>query len=105
MTKNLTTTLTFKGNSVAISHDRPTAIIGERINPTGRKKLQAALLENNFDLVCQDAMAQVEAGAAILDVNAGVPGADESELLREIVRAISRVVQVPLCIDTTDPAV
>jgi 5-methyltetrahydrofolate--homocysteine methyltransferase len=104
MTKNLTTTLTFREKSVAISRDRPTAIIGERINPTGRKKLQAALLENNFDLVCQDAMAQVEAGAAILDVNAGVPGADESELLREIVREVSRVVQVPLCIDTTDPA-
>lgn len=103
MTENLTTTVSLGEMKVTINRNRPTVVIGERINPTGRKKVQAALIEGNFDLVRQDAISQVEAGAAILDVNAGVPGADEPNLLRQAVREVLSVVQVPLCIDTTDP--
>ena len=81
MADNLTTTVSSKSQTVEINRSNPTVIIGERINPTGRKKLQATLQEGNFEIVRSDAAAQVEAGAAILDVNAGVPGADEPELL------------------------
>jgi 5-methyltetrahydrofolate--homocysteine methyltransferase len=87
---------------VLISRDRPCVIIGERINPTGRKKLAAALQEGNFDIVRRDAVAQVEAGAKILDVNVGVPGADEPALLVQALNAVREVTDVPLCIDTAD---
>jgi 5-methyltetrahydrofolate--homocysteine methyltransferase len=88
---------------VEISRDRPTAIIGERINPTGRKLVLAALQEGDFNLIRQDAVRQVEAGATILDVNAGVPGADEAALLPQVLREVMDEVDVPLCIDTADP--
>jgi len=104
MAENLTTVVTSKTKKVLISRDRPCVIIGERINPTGRKKLQAALQEGNFDIVRRDAVAQVEAGAEILDVNVGVPGADEPALLTKAIKAVREVTDVPLCIDTADPA-
>ena len=63
----------------------------------------AALQEGNFDIVRQDAVAQVEAGATVLDVNAGVPGADEPVLLAQVMREVMSVVDVPLCIDTANP--
>ena len=88
---------------VQISRDLPTAIIGERINPTGRKKLQQELKAGNFDTVKEDALAQVAAGAAILDVNVGVPGADEPALLLEAVKVVGQITDVPLCIDTANP--
>lgn len=97
------TTVRSNRKSVSIGPDLPTAIIGERINPTGRKVMQAALLEGDFDMVRQDAIAQVAAGAAVLDVNAGIPGIDEADLLKRLVQEISGVVDVPLCIDTADP--
>jgi 5-methyltetrahydrofolate--homocysteine methyltransferase len=97
------TIVSSKDKLVRISRDRPTVIIGERINPTGRRKMQAAILEGDFEMVRQDAISQVSAGAAILDVNAGVPGMDESALLQRLVREVSEVVDAPLCIDTTDP--
>jgi 5-methyltetrahydrofolate--homocysteine methyltransferase len=103
MAENLTTVVTSKTKKILISRDRPCVIIGERINPTGRKKLQTALQEGNFDIVRQDAVAQVEAGAEILDVNVGVPGADEPALLTRAINAIREVTDVPLCIDTADP--
>lgn len=103
MENNLTTVVCSQNKTVEISRERPTVIIGERINPTGRKKLQTALQAGNFDIVRQDAVAQVEAGAAILDVNAGVPGADEPELLKKIMSEVMSVTDVPLCIDTADP--
>lgn len=103
MAKDLTTTVCSETQTVAISRDKPTAIIGERINPTGRKKMQKALQEGNFEIVRQDAVAQVEAGAAILDVNAGVPSADEPELLKRVMSEVMSVTDVPLCIDTADP--
>ena len=102
MAENLATVVTSKTKEVLISRDRPCVIIGERINPTGRKKLAAALQEGNFDIVRRDAVAQVEAGAKILDVNVGVPGADEPALLVQAIQAVREVTGVPLCIDTAD---
>jgi 5-methyltetrahydrofolate--homocysteine methyltransferase len=103
MTQNLTTIVSSKTQTVEISRDRPTVIIGERINPTGRKKVLKALQEGNFDVVREDASSQVEAGAVVLDVNAGVPGADEPVLLQQVMRTVMEVTDVPLCIDTADP--
>jgi 5-methyltetrahydrofolate--homocysteine methyltransferase len=103
MAENLTTIVSSKAKTVEISRDKPTVIIGERINPTGRKKVLAALQEGNFDMVREDAVKQVAAGAAVLDVNAGVPGADEPKLLRQVMRTVLEVTDVPLCIDTADP--
>jgi 5-methyltetrahydrofolate--homocysteine methyltransferase len=103
MAKNLVTTISSKSQTVEISRDRPTTIIGERINPTGRKKLHEALEAWNFDIVRQDAVDQISAGAAVLDVNAGVSDADESALLQELIRVVMEMSRVPLCIDTSDP--
>lgn len=103
MTKNLTTVVRSKTKAVEISRDRPTVIIGERINPTGRKAVLAALQAGDFGMVRKDAIDQVAAGAAILDVNAGVPGADEPVLLRQVLSTVLEVTDVPLCIDTADP--
>ena len=104
MTKDLVTVVSSKTKTVEISRNHPVAIIGERINPTGRKLVLAALKEGNFDIVRQDAIDQVAAGAPILDVNAGVPGADEPVLLKQIMDVVMEVTDVPLCIDTADPA-
>jgi 5-methyltetrahydrofolate--homocysteine methyltransferase len=101
--KNLETTITSATQSVTISRNGPVLIIGERINPTGRKKLMAALQEGNLDVVRTDAKAQIEAGAAILDVNAGVPGADEPALMEQIIKAVRKVTDAPLCIDSPNP--
>lgn len=103
MVDNLITIVSSKTKTVEISRTGPTVVIGERINPTGRKMVLAALQEGNFDIVRQDALSQVEAGAAILDVNAGVPSADEPVLLGEVMRTVLEVADVPLCIDTADP--
>ncbi len=103
MAENLTTTVSSENQTVEINRARPTVVIGERINPTGRKKLQAELEANNFTTVQQDAGTQVQAGARILDVNAGVPDADEPTLIVETIRAVMAVTDVPLCIDTANP--
>jgi 5-methyltetrahydrofolate--homocysteine methyltransferase len=102
MAENCITTISSKTHMVEIGHDRPTTIIGERINPTGRKKLYDALVERNFELVRQDAANQVAAGATVLDVNAGIEEADEATLLQELIRVVTGVTNVPLCIDTSD---
>ena len=104
MAENLKTVVSSETKTVEIHRSNPTVIIGERINPTGRKALLAELKEGKFDIVRRDAVAQVEAGAAIIDVNAGVPGADEGPLLRDMMYAIMEVTEVPLCIDTADNA-
>lgn len=78
-------------------------IIGERINPTGRKKFQEELLNGVFSLVKDEARAQAAAGANLLDVNMGVPNADEVNLLTEAVNQIQEIVSVPLCIDSSNP--
>ena len=88
---------------VIIGGDRPTVLIGERINPTGKKKLAAALQAGDLERVRQEALAQVQAGADILDVNVGVPGLDEVALLPRAVQAVMETVDVPLCLDSDNP--
>lgn len=88
---------------VVISYDRPTVLIGERINPSGKKKLSASLQAGNLDVARQEAVSQVEAGASALDVNVAALGVDEVALLPEAVKAVTAVVEVPLCIDSTNP--
>ncbi|MGB6364495.1 MAG: dihydropteroate synthase [Thermoanaerobaculia bacterium] len=95
------TILESPSKSVVIGPDQPFVIIGERINPTGRKALAAQLQEGNFDMVRADATAQVEAGAGMLDVNSGVPGADEAKLLVEMVEIVQKIVDVPLSLDSS----
>jgi len=102
MAKNLTTLITSKTRTVEIQRNNPTVIIGERINPTGRKKLLSELKEGKFTIVKNDAVAQVEAGAKIIDVNAGVPGADEEALLKDMIYAVMEATDTPLCFDTAD---
>lgn len=102
MATNTTTVVRSQSQEVQISRELPTVIIGERINPTGRKTLQEQLRMGNFSMVREDALAQVAAGAAILDVNAGVPKADEAALIVEIIRQVQEVTSVPLCIDTAN---
>ncbi len=79
-------------------------LVGERINPTGKKKLRAALLEGDTAYVLREAVSQVESGAHVLDVNVGVPGIDEPAVLEATVQAVQSVTDLPLQIDTSDPA-
>ena len=103
MKDNLKTTITSSEKTVEILRGMPTVIIGERINPTGRKAVLKALQEGDFEIVKSDALRQVKAGAKILDVNAGVPSADEPVLLKQVMEVVMGVTDVPLCIDTADP--
>ncbi|PKM84596.1 MAG: homocysteine methyltransferase [Firmicutes bacterium HGW-Firmicutes-11] len=80
-------------------------VIGERINPTGKSALKEALREGDLTYIENEAIAQVKAGAAILDINVGLPGIDEKEMMLEAVRRVSAVVDVPLQIDSADPEV
>ncbi len=86
---------------VVIGFDRPFTIIGERINPTGRKLLAAEMKAGDFSRVERDALAQVEAGAHMLDVNAGIPLADEPAILARTIRLVQSLVEVPLSIDSS----
>jgi 5-methyltetrahydrofolate--homocysteine methyltransferase len=86
---------------VVIGFDQPFVIIGERINPTGRKLLAEEMKAGDFSRVAADAVAQVEAGALLLDVNAGIPLADEPAILAETVRLVQTLVDVPLSIDSS----
>jgi len=97
------TTVTSATRQVTIGGDRPTVLIGERINPTGKKKLAAALQAGDLERVRQEAIAQVQAGADILDVNVGVPGLDEVTLLPRAVEVVMEAVDVPLCLDSDNP--
>jgi 5-methyltetrahydrofolate--homocysteine methyltransferase len=83
----------------------PFTVIGERINPTGKKALQAELREGRLNLVQQFARQQQEGGARVLDVNMGLSGIDEGAMMCEAVRLLSQTCELPLCIDSTDPAV
>jgi 5-methyltetrahydrofolate--homocysteine methyltransferase len=91
-----------ESKEVIISIDKPFVIIGEKINPTGRKKLAAALKEGDFEYVKELALKQVAAGADILDVNVGVPGVDEVDLLPKVAKIVSETVDIPLCLDSAD---
>ena len=86
---------------VVIGFDQPFVIIGERINPTGRKLLAEEMRIGDFSRVVSDAIAQVEAGAHMLDVNAGIPLADEPAILAETVKLVQSTVDVPLSIDSS----
>jgi 5-methyltetrahydrofolate--homocysteine methyltransferase len=97
----LDTTLTSRGREVVVSIDRPFVIIGERINPTGRKVLAAEMKEGRMDRVRADAIAQVKAGAHMLDINAGIPQLDEAALLVAAIKAVVEVTDVPICIDSS----
>jgi len=97
------TNLSSATTSVVIDTEGPMTMIGERINPTGRKLLAAALAEGNLDYVVDLAVRQVEAGADVLDINVGVPGTDEVKTMSEVVSAVSAAVDVPLCIDSPNP--
>jgi 5-methyltetrahydrofolate--homocysteine methyltransferase len=97
------TVLSGPGGEVRIGDDHPFAIIGERINPTGRRQLTAEMCAGVMTTVQADALAQVRAGARILDLNAGVPGFDEPAMLAQVVKAVHEVVDVPLCIDSSTP--
>ena len=88
--------------TVIISSEKPTVLIGERINPTGKKRLAAALGQGNLDIVRTEAEAQVEDGADVLDVNVGATGVDEVDLLPKVVRLVMETVQVPVCIDSAN---
>jgi 5-methyltetrahydrofolate--homocysteine methyltransferase len=94
------TNLKGTGKKVVIADGRPTVILGERINPTGKKKLAAALVAGDLEMVRQEALAQVEAGADILDVNVGAAGVDEVDLLPRAVKLVLETVDAPVCIDT-----
>jgi 5-methyltetrahydrofolate--homocysteine methyltransferase len=91
------------GHEVTIGDAHPFVIIGERINPTGRTKLAEELKHGTYDTVRADAVAQVAAGARILDLNAGIPGFDEVAMLSEMVRIVHDLVDVPVCIDSSTP--
>jgi 5-methyltetrahydrofolate--homocysteine methyltransferase len=95
------TILRSRSREIVISGDRPFVMIGERINPTGRKVLAAEMRAGLMDRVKADAIAQVEAGAQMLDVNAGVPMVDEPALLVATIKAVSEVTDVPICIDSS----
>ena len=86
---------------VVIGPDRPFVVIGERINPTGRKLLAAEMREGDYHRVEADALAQVAAGAHMLDVNAGIPLADEPAILAEVIQLVQSLVDVPLAIDSS----
>jgi 5-methyltetrahydrofolate--homocysteine methyltransferase len=95
------TTLQSRSRTVVIGHDQPFCVIGERINPTGRKKFAEELRGGDLSTVAKDAVAQVDAGADMLDVNAGIPLVDEPELLKSMLGAVAAAVEVPICIDSS----
>ena len=90
---------------IVIGIDKPFVMIGEKINPTGIKKLGLALVEKNMDYVKQLAIRQVSWGADVLDVNVGHPQIDEAEIIPMVVEAVKSVVDVPLCIDSNEPKI
>jgi 5-methyltetrahydrofolate--homocysteine methyltransferase len=95
------TVLRSRTREVVISIDRPFVVIGERINPTGRKVLAAEMKEGRMDRVRADAIAQAAAGAHMLDVNAGIPAIDEPALLVATIKAVTEVSDLPICIDSS----
>lgn len=95
-----------RGNTREITIDTggPVVIIGECINPTRRKKLATTLQEGDFEFVLELAKSQIDAGADVLDVNVGFPGVDDVKLLPETVLSIQRSFDIPLCLDSPNPA-
>jgi 5-methyltetrahydrofolate--homocysteine methyltransferase len=95
------TVLRSRSSSVTIGADQPFCVIGERINPTGRKKFAEELRGGEMRLVTVDALAQAAAGANMVDVNAGIPLVDEPELLMSMLRTVQEAIDLPICIDSS----
>ncbi|MBP5529079.1 MAG: homocysteine S-methyltransferase family protein [Lachnospiraceae bacterium] len=91
-------------STMTVYLDEDVKVCGERLNPTGKKKLQAALREENYDMLISEAIAQEDAGAKVLDVNVGLPGIDEAAVMRKIIPMLQEVVSIPLQIDSSNPA-
>ena len=97
--------ITSARSTVFLGANHPTVVVGERINPTGKKKLQEELKEGKTSLVTDLALEQVEKGAKVLDVNVGMPGIDEKETMVKIVELLVSMVSTPLCLDSSSPEV
>ncbi len=95
------TTISSPTREVKIGFDQPFVIIGERINPTGRKILAAEMKQGDYSRVEADALAQIAAGAQMLDINAGIPLADEPRILAEAIQLVQSISDVPLSIDSS----
>ena len=95
------TVISSRSRTVTIGAEHPFCIVGERINPTGRKLFAEELRGGDLSRVAADATAQLEAGADALDINAGIPLVDEPELLKAMIRAAQAAVEAPLCIDSS----
>jgi len=95
------TVISSRTKDVVIGFDQPFTVIGERINPTGRKLLAEEMKNGDYSRVEADALAQVAAGAHILDVNAGIPLADEPAILAKCIKLVQSLTDVPLCIDSS----
>lgn len=92
------------GRKAVIADGRPCVLVGERINPSGKRKLADSLKEGNLDIVRNEALAQTQAGADIIDINVSTFGVDEVNLLPEAVKAAMEAVDTPLCLDSANPA-
>lgn len=97
--------LTSERKAVAFDLNSPFMVVGERINPTGKKALQVALKNNQLDLVCQMAEDQIDMGAKILDINVGMPDIDEMSMMEQVIQRVGESVDAPLCIDSSNPEV
>ena len=95
------TILSSKTKTVIIGPERPFTIIGERINPTGRKLLAKEMAAGDFSRVEKDVLAQIAAGAHMLDVNAGIPTVDEPEVLAQTIKLVQSITDAPICIDSS----
>ncbi|MCR5848293.1 MAG: homocysteine S-methyltransferase family protein [Lachnospiraceae bacterium] len=91
-------------STMTVYLDESVRVCGERLNPTGKKKLQAALREEKYDMLISEAIAQEDAGAKVLDVNVGLPGIDEAAVMKKIIPMLQEVVSIPLQIDSSSPA-
>lgn len=98
------TILKGSASDVIVAPDQPVVIIGERINPTGRKAFSAELQAGDLSRIAKDAEAQAKAGAVVLDVNVGAAGVDEVKLLPEAIRIVQDTVDLPICLDSPNPA-
>jgi 5-methyltetrahydrofolate--homocysteine methyltransferase len=98
------TRISSAAKEIIIGDDHLTVLIGERINPAGKKKLAEALKAGNLEIVRKEALAQAQAGADVLDVSVGTFGVDEVDLLPRAVQTVMETVDIPLCIDSANPA-
>jgi len=101
--ERMATIVTSKNRKVEFGKGLPTTVIGERINPTGKKKLAGDLSEGKFDVLVQEVLSQKEAGADILDVNVAASGVDETTILPKAVSKVLEVSGLPVCIDSSNP--